>query len=674
LFQRSHILKLGLLAALYVATAKLGIELSVAHGVITPVWIPTGLSLAALLLFGYRMWPGVAIGAFIANGTSDVSLILAAAIAVGNTLEAVAGTYLLRRVGFNNSLERVRDVLALAILGAFAGTAVSATNGVATLWLGGELAGAELGSEWVLWWFGDAFGALLVTPALLTWFSPRRSEPSGHPAEGALLATAIAGASLVAFLGGNWKYPYVLFPLLVWAAIRFKQVGATTAVLIVGVIGTIGTVQGAVPIGGATETESVQILQALISVVGVAAFIIAATIAERDIARQQMDAAHKSLSDAQGIAHMGSWEWDIPSDRVTWSHEMYRIYGYEPGSFNVTFEKAMERVLPRDQARVAKQVERSFKSGRDQENPPIQYRIKWPDGTERTLVGLGQIKFSSDGEPAYMVGTVQDVTEAARASEELADALKREREVANQLREIDQMKTTFMSAVSHDLRTPLTTIMGLADVLIKRFDGLQRSEIIDALSRMEASAGRASKVLLNLLDVDRVSRGAVEPVGSKVDLAGLVARAALSLDPAERLRVKHSSGEVNAWVDEGLAERIIDNLLQNAIRYTPKGSAITTRVVEQADGVVVCVDDSGPGIPDEMKTSIFEPFKSGGERTTGTGVGLYLVARFSELHGGRAWVEDRPDGGSSFRVFFPTQDKTSPEEITDPRAHIDIPT
>jgi signal transduction histidine kinase/integral membrane sensor domain MASE1 len=676
LFQRSDILKVGLLAVLYVATAKLGIELSVAHGVITPVWVPTGLSLAALLLFGYRLWPGVAIGAFIANGTSDLSLVLAAAIAVGNTLEAVVGTYLLRRVGFDNSLERVRDVLALAILGAFAGTAVSATNGIGTLWLGGELAGTHLGSEWLLWWFGDAFGAILVAPALLAWLSPRRSKPSGHAAEGALLAAAITGASLVVFLGGNWKYPYVLFPLLVWAAIRFKQVGATTAVLIVGVIGTIGTVEGAVPIGGATATQSVQILQALIAVVGLAVLIIAATIAERDVARVKMNAAHKSLSDAQGIAHVGSWEWDIPADRVTWSEEMYRIYGYEPRSFEVTFEKAMERVLPRDQARVGKQVERSLESGRDQENPPIQYRIKWPDGTERTLVGMGKIKFSGDGQPEYMVGTVQDVTEVARASEELSEALKREREVADRLREIDQMKNTFMSAVSHDLRTPLTTIMGLADVLIKRFDGLQRSEIIDALSRMEASAGRASQVLLNLLDVDRVSRGAIEPVRSNVDLAGLAARAALSLDPAERLRVKHSGGEVHAWVDEGLVERVVDNLLHNAIRYTPKGSGITTRVIEQADGLVLCVDDSGPGVPDDMKMSIFEPFSGGGDamRGMGTGVGLYLVARFAELHGGRAWVEDRSGGGASFRVFFPSRGEASPDEEADPSLHSDIPT
>ncbi|HEV3473719.1 MAG TPA: MASE1 domain-containing protein, partial [Actinomycetota bacterium] len=162
--------RVALLAAVYVGAAKLGIELDVAHGVITPVWIPSGLSLVALLLFGYSMWPGVALGAFVANATSDLSIGLAAGIALGNTLEAVAGTFLLKRVGFDRTLRRARDVLAFVILGAFVATTIAATNGVTTLWLGGVVPGSAIRTEWVLWWFGDAIGVLLVGPALLAWF------------------------------------------------------------------------------------------------------------------------------------------------------------------------------------------------------------------------------------------------------------------------------------------------------------------------------------------------------------------------------------------------------------------------------------------------------------------------------------------------------------------------
>ena len=124
----AHIGRMALLAGLYVGAAKLGIELDVAHGVITPVWIPSGLSLAALLLFGYSMWPGVALGAFLANATSDFPFGWAAGIAFGNTLEALAGTFLLERAGFARTLRRGGDVLAFVILGAFVATAIAATR------------------------------------------------------------------------------------------------------------------------------------------------------------------------------------------------------------------------------------------------------------------------------------------------------------------------------------------------------------------------------------------------------------------------------------------------------------------------------------------------------------------------------------------------------------------
>jgi PAS domain S-box-containing protein len=657
--QRFLIVRVGLLAALYFGSAKLGIELSVAHGVITPVWVPTGLSLAALLLFGYRLWPGVAIGAFLANATSDLPLVLAAAIAIGNTLEAVVGTYLLKRVGFVNSLERVRDVLALVVLGAFVATAVSATNGVVTLWLGGELSGANVTSEWLLWWFGDAIGALLVAPFLLAWLSPRKSQPSGHPVEGVFLILAVAGASSVVFVGGNWQYPYVLFPLFVWAAIRFTQIGATTSVLVVGVIGTIGTVQGAVPIGGATRTESVQILQALIAVVGVAIYIIAASIAERDFVGKELQRALGGLADAQALAHVGSWEWDIPHDRVNWSDEMFRIYGYEPQAFDVTFEKAMERVVAEDHARVAAAVEEELKERRDRANPPMQYRIRRPDGSERTLIGKGRIKFSDGGVPLNMVGTVEDVTELMTAQHELSEAYRRERDASDRLRELDQIKNTFMSAVSHDLRTPLTVIAGLAEVLMERLDRMDRTEVISALSRMHAGALRASNVLSNLLEVDRVSKGQVHPAKTDVDLGNLSATVTHSLEPSEGppVEMPHQQ-QVFAWVDQGLVERIIENLLLNAIRHTPKDTPISMRFLNQDGGVVLCIDDAGPGIPDPQKEAIFEPFERGPDASAiGSGVGLFLVRRFAELHGGRAWVEDRPGGGSSFRVFFPRRDE-----------------
>ena len=156
------------LAAVYYAAAKFGLALAYENSSVTAVWPPTGIALAALLLGGYRLWPGVALGAFLANAWTDVPLLTALGITVGNTLEAVVGAYLLRRMAdFRPALERVRDVVALAALAAIASTLISATIGVASLWLGANLPGGEVASAWRTWWLGDLGGDLIVAPVIL---------------------------------------------------------------------------------------------------------------------------------------------------------------------------------------------------------------------------------------------------------------------------------------------------------------------------------------------------------------------------------------------------------------------------------------------------------------------------------------------------------------------------
>lgn len=288
-------MQIAAVAAAYYATAKLGISLDVAEGVVTPVWAPTGVALAALLLFGFRVWPGVAIGAFAANATSGVGMAAAAGIACGNTLEGVTGRFLLSRVrGFQASLARARDVLALVVLGGVVSTTIAATIGSATLWAAEEITRSDLRSTWFLWWFGDTVGALTVAPLLLAWAATRKHpRPMGRVVEAGVLTAALIGASFVVFLGDRWQYPYVIFPLLVWAAIRFGVRGAATANFVVTAIAVWATVDGSVLIEGATPTETVQILQGLIAVVAVSMLIAAATVDERTRAE---DALIGSLS------------------------------------------------------------------------------------------------------------------------------------------------------------------------------------------------------------------------------------------------------------------------------------------------------------------------------------------------------------------------------------------
>ena len=151
----------------YVVAARIGIELEVADGLITPVWAPTGIALAALVLYGRRLWPAVALAAFVANAASGASIPEAGFISVGNTLEAVVGATLLLRVDFRPALDRVRDVFALIGLAAIASTTIAATNGATTLLISGDVDSSDYWSAWLLWWLGDAMGNLVVAPLLL---------------------------------------------------------------------------------------------------------------------------------------------------------------------------------------------------------------------------------------------------------------------------------------------------------------------------------------------------------------------------------------------------------------------------------------------------------------------------------------------------------------------------
>ena len=229
------------LAVLYVAAARIGLAIDAVAGFATLVWPPSGIALAALLLRGYRLWPGIAIGAFVANTLTGAPLLTAIGIATGNTLEALLGTYALQRIpGFRTALDRVRDVLGLIVLAAALSTMVSATIGVASLYVGGIVSPADLGRAWRAWWLGDLIGDLLVAPALLVWASggqerpaPRRWLEMGALAASVVLICVLIFGRTATTRVDSFQQAYLIFPALIWASLRFEQRGAATTALVV---------------------------------------------------------------------------------------------------------------------------------------------------------------------------------------------------------------------------------------------------------------------------------------------------------------------------------------------------------------------------------------------------------------------------------------------------------
>jgi signal transduction histidine kinase len=258
--------------------------------------------------------------------------------------------------------------------------------------------------------------------------------------------------------------------------------------------------------------------------------------------------------------------------------------------------------------------------------------------------------------PAIFTGYIRDITERKRAEVEVERALQAEREASVRLRELDEMKDMFLQAVSHDLRTPLTAIMGLAVTLERNDDvGLSREDDRDLRRRLVANARKLDRILSNLLDLERLLRGAVAADRAPTWLPGLVRQVVDEADFLAGRQVTVHADPLVAEVDAAKVERILENLLVNAVKHTEPGTPVWIRVRGRGDAVLMAVEDAGAGVAAEMRETIFQPFQRGnGEQVTpGTGIGLSLVARFAQLHGGRAWVEERDGGGASFNVLLP---------------------
>jgi PAS domain S-box-containing protein len=254
------------------------------------------------------------------------------------------------------------------------------------------------------------------------------------------------------------------------------------------------------------------------------------------------------------------------------------------------------------------------------------------------------------------------------ATEQLGIALGRERAATEHLRGLDDLKSAFLQAVSHDLRTPLASVLGIAVTLEQSRRALPQSEVDDLFSRLTANARRLDRILSSMLDLDRLARGIVEPRRELTDLGELVASVVdqARADLVGDHPVFMDLAPVEIAIDSAKVERIVENLLVNASRHTPPGTPIWVSVDRRDAGALLTVADAGPGVPADQRERIFQPFHRGSGETSyapGSGVGLALVARFADLHGGRAWVEPRAGGGASFRVLLPdSPDATPPAE------------
>lgn len=680
------IARILLLALVYFAAAELGLSLAALHSNVTPVWPPTGIAIAALVIFGLRVWPGVFLGALATNVLTNIPVGSAIGIAVGNTLEAVVAFWLLQRVaGWRNSLDSVADVMRFVGSAAILAPVVSATVGSLSLCLGGAAEWAGFGSLWMTWWIGDGFGALIVAPFILSWRWPSELNKE-HGLEIAVLLLLHLLVVMIVF--GGWfpgpvkTYPlaYLSLPFLLWAALKFDLRIVTSAIVLMAGVAVWGAKQGYGPWVVSNPNVALILLISFVGTSSLMTLAVSAVTNERRKAEadksklgSELEVHRRRIEEL--VAHVPGVVWeawgkpDAAGQRIDFvSSHVEKMLGYSQQEWLSTPNFWLTIVHPDDKERAAREAAAIFASGKGGSS-----RFRWLHKNGREVwVEAQSVVVCDETGPLGMRGVTMDITAAVKAEIERAELLERESQAREEAEEASRLKEEFLATVSHELRTPLNAVVGWSRLV--RSGQLDKDGMSHALEVIERNASAQRQIIEDLLDVSRIITGKLRINTQRVDLLLIIHAAIDAVRPAAEakeidLRTHFEAPDTTVRADVERLQQILWNLLANAVKFTPQRGTVDLYLRHHGSLAEIRIEDSGPGIPQEFLPRIFERFSQADGSSTrkhgGLGLGLAIVRHLVELHGGTVSASNRDEnGGAVLIVALPAIEPTSAELIS----------
>jgi signal transduction histidine kinase/integral membrane sensor domain MASE1/CheY-like chemotaxis protein len=691
----------------YIVAAKIGFLAAFVAEQVSPVWPATGLALWAVLRFGPQVWPAIWLGAVLANVTTQVPIISAAFMAAGNTLEALAGAWMLRRFGdIDRSLDRLRQVVTLIIGAGILSTTISATLGVLTLCGSGIQPWERFTALWWTWWLGDATGAVLVAPLLLTVPLWTRTKDTiiGVAALEALTITV----SVLVFLlwprasAEHHRLEYVVFPLVMWAGFRFAHPGAALVNATVSCIAVWGTIQGSGPFSepGVSPHDRITLLQIYTAVIATSGLVFGAAIADRNRAERLRETDHMLTGilsqerDLKSAAHRilrtvaETLAWDVG---ILWRADDERL--------GLTFVDSWQRRSTTNEF-VADSRIREFRRGIglpgrvwQTAQPAWIYDVvvdpNFPRAEVASSVGLhggfafpilagprvlGVMEFfvrearridgSMEALMAAVGSQIGQFIERTNAQQSVAELLERERAARLEAEGANRSKDQFLATVSHELRTPLTAILGWSSMLrAGEFDPERMPQIHD---RIFSNAQAQARIVNDLLDVSRIVSGQLRLEWQRTELCEVARLSVETIRPtavAKGVTLESDIPSVGPVVsgDPARLQQVMWNLLSNAIKFTPSGGSVALAIRATESSAIVEVTDTGIGIPAAFLPRLFERFWQADSSSTrvhgGLGLGLALARHIVEIHGGLIEAYSGGEGsGSRFVITLPSRE------------------
>ena len=375
---------------------------------------------------------------------------------------------------------------------------------------------------------------------------------------------------------------------------------------------------------------------------------------------EAMQASRRQLEEAQRIAQLGHWTFDSGQQTMTWSDEIFRIFGQSPDRFQPSFASYWAQVHPDERARLQTLFDDAMANRCDLDDV---HRIVRPDGAERYIRLICQTAPTEHG-PTYH-GTLQDVTELRQAQlalQQLNSGLERRvKSRTKELLALNRELEAFTYSVSHDLRTPLRSIHGFATLLQESEADRLSAEGRDFLRRIQDSSRRMGELINDLLAMARHSRAEIRP--EWVDLSAMAHSVVAELERVEPARqvVWDIEPGLQAQADPVLMRLVLQNLLGNAWKYTGHTPDARIRLFlapDQPSGqVCFCVSDNGAGFDPAYADQLFQPFKRlhNSQQFEGTGIGLATVARIVQRHGGAVRAEGQVGQGARFWFSLPLE-------------------
>ncbi len=571
-----HLITWILLAAVYAVAGRLGLALAFVHESATAVWPPTGIALAAVLILGPRVWPGIFLGAFLANALTAGNFVTSLLIASGNTLEALTAGYLVTRfAGGRHVFDRAHNIVRFVLAG-LAGATVSATIGVTSICVFGFARWQDAGSIWATWWLGDVAGAMVVAPIILLWAAqPRFDWPAARRLELALLTLTAAVVGWVVFVATPYPLSFLAIPICVWAGYRFGQREAVTITCALSLIAVWGSAQGLGTFAQASPNDSLLLVEAFLAVASVVGLTVGTAASERRQSEEVLRRSHGELAERMD---------QRTRDLEVSERRLQTIIDTEPACVKlVSADGLLLDMNPAGLAMIgARDVSQVLR------RPVIDLvhpddRVRFLDMHQRACAGPGgrlefrivgfkgqeiwvdshcvpfEIPDDAGGKVTAVLSVTSDITERKRLEDELRQSQKME------------AIGLLAGGIAHDFNNLLTAIMGNTDLILLSLgqDDKRRADLEEvakaaqraaALTRQLLAVSRRQMLQPTVIDlnemIDDVQKLLRRTIPETIDLQ-------LDLTPVDSIRA-----------DRGQIEQVLLNLAINAGDAMPNGGAL----------------------------------------------------------------------------------------------------